>query len=177
MRKSKAAVAVLLLVAAIPLTGLFSSASADHRKGFTTRLVGYQEVPFVSTHATGHFRAGLDYESDTIRYRLSYRNLSSEAHQAHIHLGQRHTNGGVAAFLCGGGDKPACPESGVVTGTIDAADVIDVTSPADTSQGIAAGEIGELMRAVRHNATYANVHTADFPSGEIRGQIHRPRHE
>lgn len=31
---------------------------------------------------------------------------------AHIHVGRPGTNGGVAAFLCGGGDKPACPLSG-----------------------------------------------------------------
>jgi hypothetical protein len=75
-------------------------------------------------------------------------------------------NGGVATFLCGGGGKPACPPSGTVTGTISASDVI---GPA--SQGIAAGELDALVRAMRHGVTYANVHTDKFPDGEIRGQI------
>ena len=38
---------------------------------------------------------------------------------AHIHFAQEGVNGGVAAFLCGGDGKPACPQgSGTVTGTI-----------------------------------------------------------
>jgi hypothetical protein len=91
---------------------------------------------------------------------------------AHIHFAQRGVNGGVAAFLCGGGDKPACPQEGEVTGTIDANDVV---GPA--AQGIAGatattpGEIDELIAAMKVGATYANVHTDLFENGEIRGQI------
>ena len=72
----------------------------------------------------------------------------------------------MVAFLCGGGDKPVCPASGTVTGVIDPADVI---GPED--QGIAAGEFQELVRAIRRNATYVNVHTDAFPNGEIRGNV------
>ena len=74
----------------------------------------------------------------------------------------------MAVFLCGGGGKPACPAapSGSVTGTIVAADVV---GPA--GQGIAATEFAEVVRAIRHGATYANVHTPTFGNGEIRGNI------
>ncbi|MDQ4029624.1 MAG: CHRD domain-containing protein, partial [Actinomycetota bacterium] len=78
-----------------------------------------------------------------------------------------HVAGGVIAFLCGGGGKPACPAThGTVEGTIRPADVI---GPA--AQGIAAGEFDELVRAIRAGATYANVHSGTYPAGEIRGQI------
>jgi len=44
---------------------------------------------------------------------------------ARIHLGARATTGGVAAFLCGRGGKPACPPTGgTVTATITPANVI-----------------------------------------------------
>ena len=86
---------------------------------------------------------------------------------AHIHLGARATAGGVSAFLCGGGGQPACPPGGgTVTGTITPANIL---GPA--GQGIADGEFDELSGAMRAGATYANVHTAQFPGGEIRGQI------
>ncbi len=74
---------------------------------------------------------------------------------AHIHFGQEGVNGGVAAFLCGGDGKPACPQgSGTVTGTIVADDV-----KAIAAQGLAANDIGALIRAIKAGYTYANVHT------------------
>ena len=45
----------------------------------------------------------------------------------------------------------------------------DVVGPA--VQGIALGEFGELLRAMRKGVTYANVHSDKHPSGEIRGNI------
>jgi hypothetical protein len=145
-----------------------SSALATRADDFKTRLIGFQEVPAISTNATGRFTAELD--DGTLHYRLAYSGLEGgSALFAHIHLGQRSVNGGVVAFLCGGGDKPACPATtGTVTGTIDPADVIG-----PVSQGIAPGEFAELVRAMRAGVTYANVHSTAFPGGEIRGQIRK----
>ena len=78
--------------------------------------------------------------------------------------------GGVIAFLCGGGSKPACPPGtateAVVTGVITAADI-----GGPRAQGIEPGSFDEAVRAIRAGATYANVHSTIFPQGEIRGQI------
>ena len=38
-------------------------------------------------------------------------------------------------------------------------------------QGVSPGEFAELARAIQTGVAYANVHTAAFPAGEIRGQI------
>ena len=82
----------------------------------------------------------------------------------------RGVNGGVSAFFCGGGGKPACPTpSGTVTGVIVPADIV---GPA--AQGINPGEptaFDELVRAIRSGFAYANVHTTRWPGGEIRGQL------
>ncbi len=131
-------------------------------------LTGYQEATpaGVSSPATGSFEAVIDDDAQTIDYTLSYSGLEAPVLFAHVHFGNRFTSGGVSAFLCGGGGKPACPQSGAVSGTITAADVI---GPA--GQGIAAGEFGELVDAIRAGLTYANVHSTKFPAGEIRGQI------
>jgi hypothetical protein len=135
---------------------------------FEARLSGFQEVPSLSTAGTGRFTATVQGSGADARieYELEYRSLTGAPNVAHIHFAQRGVAGAVSAFLCGGGDKPACPAEGTVTGTIDAA---DVTGP--EARGIAAGEIAELVRAMRSGATYANVHTPTFPEGEIRGQI------
>jgi hypothetical protein len=164
-----AAIILLLVIAMAPTQAAKSG-------GFKADLTGYQEVPAISTAATGEFRASIG-PGPVIEYTLSYTNIQN-AVAAHIHFGQKGVNGGVSAFLCGGGDKPPCPPTGgEVSGTIDRSDVIG-----PTSQGIAPGEIEELIAAMRARVTYANVHTdnliappnqgpGDFPGGEIRGQI------
>jgi hypothetical protein len=163
-----AAAAALLVVAVAP-------SGASPGGTFKASLIGYEEVPAISTDASGTFEAKIDPAGPTIEYTLSYSNIQN-AFAAHIHLGQAAVNGGVIVFLCGGGDKPTCPATGgTVTGTIDAADVM-------ANQGIAAGELDELIEAMNAGVTYANVHTndnvaptntgpGDFPGGEIRGQI------
>ncbi len=134
-------------------------------------LTGYQEATpaGVSTAATGSFSATIDDDAQTITYELTYSGLSTPATQAHVHFGNRFDSGGVSFFLCGG-SKPACPpgttSEAVVTGTVTPADVI---GPA--SQGIAPGEFGEIVAAIRAGVAYANVHSMQFPAGEIRGQI------
>jgi hypothetical protein len=165
--------AILAGCLAVTLVG-GSLAFADDDDGRDARatLTGYEEIisptaGAVSTVARGTFRASVN--SSTIRYTLRYQGIEGgTAVAAHIHFAQRHTNGGVSAFLCGGGDKPACPAAGgTVEGVVDAADVI---GPA--AQGIAAGQFAELVRAMRAGATYVNVHSAPtYPGGEIRGQI------
>jgi len=131
-------------------------------------LIGFQEVPAISTVAHGKLQ--LVIHEASITYELTFTGLTAAASAAHIHLGQRSVSGGVAAFLCGGGTKPACPagtsDQATVTGTIVASDVI---GPA--SQGMAPGQFAELVHAIRSGVTYANVHNAVFGAGEIRGQI------
>jgi hypothetical protein len=166
-RKRATAFAAITMVAAVAALAFAVSASGSKTgEGNSVRawLGGYQEVPSISTTGHGTFTAKL--KNGQIEYRLTYSNLEGTAQQAHIHLAQRGVNGAVVAFLCGGGTKPACPASGPVTGTIVAADIIAVPA-----QGIAAGEINEVIRAMRAGATYANVHTSLFSGGEIRGQV------
>lgn len=136
---------------------------------FRTSLIGYQEVPAISTPATASL--SLEVNSDEVEFTLTYSALEGgPATAAHIHLGQRTANGGVMAFLCGGGGKPACPPAGTpATGTITAANIL---GPA--AQGIVAGSptaFAEFVRAIRAGVAYANVHNATFAGGEIRGQI------
>jgi hypothetical protein len=40
-------------------------------------------------------------------------------------------------------------------------------------QGISAGEFAEVIRAIKAGNAYANIHSATFTGGEVRGQITR----
>jgi hypothetical protein len=165
----KLLLAGLLALAAVALVVTVATAKNGngHRNGgFHAKLDSFQEVPLtLSTTGEGKFKAKL--RNGVVEYKLRYSGLEGgAAGAAHIHLGRPAVAGGVIAFLCGGGDKPACPPSGEVTGTIDPADVI---GPA--AQGIDPGEFDEFVRAMKAGATYVNVHTSQYTDGEIRGQI------
>lgn len=164
------AVLVGALILALGI-GSYAVAGGGKKNLKADDLIGYQENPDISTTGTGSFEATIDDDAETITYVLSYSGLEGgAAFAAHIHFGKRAVNGGVSAFLCGGGDKPACPVSGTVNGVVDAADVI---GPA--GQGIAAGEFDELVAAMRAGHSYVNVHTPTWPGGEIRAQVNDRR--
>jgi hypothetical protein len=82
------------------------------------------------------------------------------------------STGGIIVFLCTNlgnspAGTPACPNpSGTVTGTITPANIIG-----PLSQGIAAGNFAGLVTALTSMTAYGNIHTTNFPAGEIRGNI------
>ena len=174
--------ALAILIVLLPFVALVGSAAGDEDGHVKAFLNGYQEVVgpgSISTVGVGRFEAKIDRDAQTITYELRY-TLENTATVSHIHFAQRHVGGGVIAFLCGGGSKPACPPGtateAVVTGVITPADIIG-----PTTQGIEPGSFDEAVRAIRAGATYANVHSTRWPAGEIRGQIrdhdagdHRP---
>jgi hypothetical protein len=158
-------------VLAVLSVGVIASVAQADEKRLRATLTGYEEVPAVSTAAHGEFSADIDDEEQVIRYSLTLGGtFNSSILFAHIHLGQRTANGGVATFLCGGGTKPApCSTTEANTGEIRPA---DISGPA--GQGLTAAEWDEFVRALRAGVTYANVHSAapaGQPGGEIRGQI------
>ena len=178
MRRRTGLVAALVVVGALAV-GFFAfiGAAGAEKRDNGNRMLGYFEVPSVSSlTAKGSIEVRIR-NSDTIDYTLKYSGLSSGTGAplfAHIHFAQRDVNGQVVAFLCGGGGKPPCPAPATasstvtVTGTIVAADL--QTSAA--AQGIAGpADFAEFLAAIRAGVTYANVHTSMFPGGEIRGQI------
>ena len=161
--------------AAACLAALSAPAIADDsRDRIEARLRSYQEVPAVSSVASGRFKAMLDKVSGTLTYELSYSGLEAPVRMAHIHIGQRGVNGGIMVWLCQTvapfvdptGGAPTCPQSGTVTGTLQAGNVLAVAA-----QGIAAADFAEMVAAIRGGVAYVNVHSDKFPGGEIRGQL------
>jgi hypothetical protein len=147
--------------------GAGMSVAAEDQEQFQTRLTGFQETPAILTNGRGTFRASLHAGGNSLSFTLTYSGLSTPATAAHIHIGQSAVAGGVIAFLCGGGGKPACPAGGgTVTGTITASDIMAVPA-----QGVEVGNFANLVRVLLAGVGYANVHSTAHPGGEIRGQI------
>jgi CHRD domain len=155
-----AAVAVVAIASVVATTAV-----AGGGQNAKAKLSGFEEVPAVLSDGSGKFKAEISRTEQRIDYTLSYEGLEGGGVlAAHIHIGQRLANGGITAFLCGGGGKPPCPPSGTVTGTITPANVMPVAT-----QGVLTFD--DLVEAIREDITYVNVHTMRSPGGEIRGQI------
>jgi CHRD domain len=160
-----------ILFGAVLFFGVSYARGAFLPNSFGALLIGYEEVPPVFTKASGTLQVQISTDRSSIAYTLKYSGLSSAVTQAHIHFAQRPVNGGIIVFLCDNTGKapthvPACPNSGTVGGTITAADVIAVSG-----QGIAAQDFAGLLAAIEHGDAYGNVHTSNFPAGEIRGWL------
>jgi hypothetical protein len=161
-------------VAAFAVAASAEGGSSREPFTITERLSGYHETPLaLSTSGQGSIRLRIDPQAGTIAYRVRYANLEGTVTQSHIHFGSPSQTGGISVFLCsnlGNGPvgTPTCPTTnpGEVSGVLHASDVI---GPA--AQGISAGQLAELLAAIRADSTYANVHSDKYPAGEIRNQL------
>ena len=155
----------------------------DRGNRISVRLIGYDEVPSVSTPARGSFRARIARDENSIEYTLSFEGIESTVTQAHIHFAQKSVNGVIVVWLCQGATRapaavaaitPECPVSpgGTVSGTITADSVLlQAAGSAGAAQQIQEFELDEVIAAIRAGAAYANVHSSVSPGGEIRGQL------
>ncbi len=114
---------------------------------FFAYLNGAQEVPAVSTNGTGYARIVLNETAGTISFTVVFRNLSSAQQASHIHA--------PAAI---GANAPVVINFGAVGGT---------SGTITGSAAITPTQIAQL----RAHQGYVNVHSVNFPGGEIRGQI------
>ncbi len=124
----------------------------------------------------GCFTARVSNDESEIRWELSFSPLESDVTQAHIHFETSTNNGPVIVFLCSNlGNGPegtqACPAAGgTVSGTIHDIDV----GGGGADQGLEAGNLAELIGAMRGGATYVNVHSSGRPTGENPRPTRRP---
>jgi hypothetical protein len=171
-------IATVVLASTALLLVLGEPASAQQIRR-AEKLLGGNENPPVVTDGTGRFRA--EIFDDRIEFRLRYdvaadETDESDVTQAHLHVANPGNNGDIAAFLCSNlgnsATAPECPPSpGEVEGEIVAEDVLAVTEEDPAVTILEAGDLDGLVRLIRQGSVYANVHTADHPAGEVRGQL------
>ncbi|PYR31988.1 MAG: CHRD domain-containing protein [Acidobacteria bacterium] len=164
--------AVLLLAAipvlAVPLIAQHNERHEGPEREFRADLRGRNEVPLTLSAARGTLALTVNDADTSVHFVLEYSGLQTTVAASHIHVGQPNVNGGVTVFFCGGGGRPACPQAaGTVEGDFTANDVLPLAT-----QQLEVNNLAKLLRAIRAGKTYANVHTATSPGGEIRGQIH-----
>lgn len=118
-----------------------------HAEIFIANLSGEQEVPPSGASATGYARVVLDEGAGTISFTVVFSGLTSIQTGSHIHgPAARGVNAAVAINL------------GAIGGT---AGTITGSSPITPTQ----------VQQLRAQQMYVNVHSTNFPGGEIRGQL------
>ena len=126
-----------------------TTAYAQQSQTFTAKLTGKDEVPPVSTQATGMAQFQQSPDGKEINYDLTATNLQGFM-MAHIHQGKAGENGQPVAPLSMGKGK--------------------ITS-SDLKGPLAGKQISDLADLMKNGGAYVNVHTQQNQNGEIRGQI------
>jgi hypothetical protein len=145
---------VVALAAALAVGPALALAADPPTPAFGGPLSGAQEVPAVTTTATGEGTAVVSTDGSTITYYVAYSGLSGPAVAAHIHTG--------AAGVAGGVILPLVVSASPMVGTLTAANFTPSGAITTFAQAVAAIGAGN---------TYFNIHTAANPGGEVRGQI------
>jgi len=142
------------------LRGQISIVRPNENGNYTTQLTGDQEVPSVNTRARGVGIFKFNNDNSALSFRINVAQLQ-DVRFAHIHLGKKGVNGPVVVTLRG--DRIDGRVNGVyATGNITMNDL----------QGLLnGGDLYILREAMRTGNAYVNVHTDNFPGGELRGQL------
>lgn len=129
---------------------------------FQGDLEGSQEVPPSLSPATGLVTVLLDDAEDSLRIWATFSGLLAPQTAAHIHgLAPRGENAPVRII------PPSLPLGQLIDFKID----IPESLPSEPALSRA-----EFVRGMREGLTYFNIHTEQFPGGEIRGQL-EPIHQ
>ena len=128
-----------------------TQAHAGHLSGdllVSGKLTGDQEVPSVTTSASGVASFFLNDTWDTLFVNINAANLSGDITGIHVHEGAKGSNGGVVT------DLSSFVKGNQVKGYL-------------TGSNLTSAMIAKYLSG----AYYINLHTAAHPSGEIRAQL------
>lgn len=140
---------------------------------FTTTLTGPQEVPPTASPGIGSALVTVDTVTNLLTVNVSFAGLLSPTTAAHIHCCAGPTGTAIPATTV-----PTFPgfPLGVTTGTF--LQTFDLTiastyNPAfiAANGGTVAGAQAAFIAGLLNGQTYLNIHTSQFPGGEIRGQL------
>lgn len=130
-----------------------------------THLHGDEEVPARETNAQGQAIFHINEDATAISYKLIVANIENVT-QAHIHLAPAGSNGGIVVWL-----YPAAPPSQLIPGRTQGTLGEGEITAASLRGSLTGKPLSDLIDKLQDGGAYVNVHTLQFPGGEVRGQI------
>jgi hypothetical protein len=141
----------VVLMALVAMLVVAAPVSAKAKK-LEASLSGHNESPMADPDGSGKAELRLDRAKKRVCFELRVKKIGGTVVAAHIHKGAAGVNGGIKVPLIEG-EKTGSKFEGCV-------------------KNVKKSLIGAILKHPRQY--YVNVHTADFPLGAIRGQLHKP---
>ena len=141
----------------IPFSSLDTALSEDHK--YFTPLTGMEEVPPVNTNGTGI--ALFDLLDNHINFKVNVTMLKN-IQSVQIYRGEFGQNGEIIISLLNSSSPIDVDNGTLVKGQLTAKDLVG---------SLKGKTINELVQLFNNTKTYLNIHTEQYPNGEIRGQI------
>ncbi|MGA9149702.1 MAG: CHRD domain-containing protein [Candidatus Nitrosopolaris sp.] len=157
--------ATALLIFGAAVNGFINYASAQQQQQqFTAKLSGKNEVPPVTTPATGIATFTVSPDGSSLNYVLSVSDITGVM-GAHLHAGPSTQNGPTIAGLF----NPSM--TGHPTGKVHGSLSKGIIRASNLTGPLAGKELSDLILLIKTGNTYVNVHTTQNRGGEIRGQL------
>jgi hypothetical protein len=158
----RARIVGVAFVAGLVAVGVATAAVNGHWNAHAT---GDNEVPPNASRAQAQANLKLSADGESLSYKLNVANIENVT-QAHIHMAPSGTNGAIVAWL-----YPSAPPSQLIPGR-SSGTLGEGTLTAASLVGPLAGQpLSALVDAIDSGNAYVNVHTSQFPPGEVRGQV------
>lgn len=163
----------LNLVAVIFAVLMFFGVAKADQLIFTATLTGAQEVPPTGSPGIGSVLVTIDTVTNLMTVNVAFAGLVSPTTIAHIHCCAGP--GGIAIPATTVPSFPGFPTgvtSGVYLQTFDLT-LASTYNPAfiTASSGTVASAQAAFIAGLLNGQAYFNIHTVQFPGGEIRGQL------
>jgi hypothetical protein len=148
-----------LSLSLLAVAGLFLTAAPQLRADFiATATLTPAADGATNSNGSGSITLNYNAAASDFTYTLSWSNLTGPATMAHIH----YAPPGVAGPIIVPFFMSTMPATDSIAGTLTQADVTPVA-------GIST--IADVAAAIEAGNAYVNVHTAQYPAGELRGQL------
>jgi len=155
-------VVVLAFVLGLMAVGM---AAAGLNGRWNTHATGGSEVPPNASHAQAQANLKLSRDGTSLSYKLNVANIENVT-QAHIHMAAPGANGAIVAWL-----YPSGPPTQLVPGRSGGTLAEGIITAANLVGPLAGQSLAALVSAIDAGNAYVNVHTSQFPGGEVRGNI------
>ncbi|MBN2593636.1 MAG: CHRD domain-containing protein [Sedimentisphaerales bacterium] len=118
------------------------------------------------SQAIGQASFELHPDDNSISYRLEVHGIEN-VNMAHIHIAPDPGGDGPPAIWL----YPSTPPALLIPGEFSGVLAEGIFTAADFIGPLEGGTLDDLIAAIEDNRAYVNIHTEQFPAGEIRGQL------